>query len=201
MTDDDDDEPAPFGLERAPTLYYARSLDELVPEKVADQALDLLMRYAVNLTLDWHPRIDWPSLGQASERSDFHSTVKRLVAFAQRGLPIGDWTHPDDVEEPILRVVHRLYSSPVSHGPLDHDVIDHTSPRDAYDYVHLALIAAVNRWRVLALDVPTRRGVNALASCVDEEWPDDTSLYLDPEDAASWLAKHGVPGFSKEQPQ
>ncbi len=192
-------------------MDYARSLDELDPTTVADQALGALLRHVANLTLGWG--VDLLSIRDLRDKTDVYPLMRRLTEFAQRGLPVEDWTEPTEIEEALERVLTQLYSSPCTRDELFIDVIDDTHPSSDYDYLHLALVAAVARWRLLDPQEVTTRGLDALASTVDRSWDDDDDRdrdddeqdfewglprrvsYVPAELAIAWLTDIGVPGF------
>lgn len=197
-------------------MDYARNLDELEPDDVADKALGALLRHVANLTLGW--RVDLMCIADLRTRTDVYELVRDMTVFAQRGLPVGEWTTPDDVERALLRLTHELYSSACVRGSLDIDIIDTTRAEGQYDYLHLALVGALARWRLLVFEEVTSRGLNVLAGLLGETWPtlrypDDLEdedegdefawtrpeppphgTYVSHEEALAWMIEHRIPG-------
>lgn len=201
-------------------MDYARTLEELDPATVADRALADILAHVGRLTIGWG--IDLFCVAELRGKTDVHDKMRQLTEYAQRGLPMGDWTRPTDVEETLLYILDTLYGSPCARGEvnlrtggMDIDVIDDTKPHSEYDYVHLALLAAVTRFRLAELEDVTAKGLGALAG---EDWsdgdePDELEddnetvggywpevdpfrvTFVPHEEALAWLVEREVPGI------
>lgn len=133
--------------------------------------------------------------------------ARALTVYAQRGLPVWDWTDSGMASAGLLSVLAALYSR-AADGGIEHTAIDVVDDLDPSDDVGLVLVAAAARIR-LDRDVPvTARELGALVGLTavrvrqliaagELRATDERPARVKARDARRWLAARGVPGFKR----
>lgn len=181
-------------------------LATLTPDQIAAEVDDRLLRYLGRLALPLSPGISLHV--RRHGQSDLALTASALTEYAQRGLPVWDWSTHGEAEDACQSLVSGLYGCPAHPGveggvgPLD-DALDGADLDDAIDLVLVAAWARVT----LAKDGPlTARQLGALAGLEHRHVRDLARSGELPltgarpttcpaEDARRWLGVRGVVGL------
>jgi hypothetical protein len=180
-------------------------LAELDPRDVGARAaralVDHVGRAASQLGPSYTVRVD----GGDPASSDVALTMRALTEYAQRGLPVWDWTDTDMVADALISALSALYGSPC--GDLTGTAADPSDvDLDPSEPLTLAIAAADARLRIDTGFPVTARDVGALAGISGQgvrrylrsgelEASNDRPQRIAAADAARWLAARGVPGF------
>lgn len=173
-----------------------------VGARAARALVDHVGRAAFQLGPAYEVRVD----GGDPAASDLALTMRALTEYAQRGLPVWDWTDTGMVADGLLSAISALYGSPLGDltgtaaDPSDVDV-------DPSDPVNVALAAAGARLRVDTGAPVTARDVGVLAGISGQgvrryvrsgelAASDGRPQLIAAEEAARWLGARGVPGFA-----
>lgn len=193
---------------RQSTVPLLRDID---PKATAIEVVTDVMTHISHVAFSLSPGVDChlvtrdhdgkrhsPNPADVAASSTLGSEVQALVLYAQRGLPVWDWTDHGCASDACLSVMSALYAcagdSTIGGGDLDDDELE---PRDAIGTV---LIAARARIR---LDQGTPVDARELAVLAGLSTTQVRSLMRSgeiphvertaaPEDARRWLASRGV---------
>lgn len=132
--------------------------------------------------------------------SDLGLTVQALTAFAQRGAPVGDWTHAELAADGLLTVVGALYGGALDGEDATPGILSEGEPSSPLEAVLLAAWTRVQFARGEAVDA---RQLACLASCPTRtvrhhiESGELTAAAgrparVAPEEARRWLSARGV---------
>lgn len=138
---------------------------------------------------------------------DIAETARALTYYAQRGLPVWDWTDSGMAMDGLLSILSALYSR-AADADLPETAVDVVDDVDPDDAIGLVLVAAAARIRLDQRVGLTPRELGALAGIGAAgvrryvrggELPaEGRPARVPPEDAARWLAARGVPGIGAE---
>src|SRR5690606_35097663 len=178
------------------------TLADLDPDAVAQDAerrvVDHLHRLALDVGAEVHAEATLGTL---------RAEARALTLYAQRGLPVWDWTDSGMASAGLLSVLAALYSR-AADADLDRTAIDVVDDLDPSDDLGLVLVAAAARIR-LDQDVPvTARELGALVGLTavrvrqlvaagELRATNEKPQRVPAEDARRWLASRGVPGFGR----
>lgn len=148
------------------------------------------------------------------------ATTEALAHYAQRGLPVWDWTHHGHAADALLDVIAALYSR-AADGDLDRTAIDVLDDVDPDDAIGLVLVAAAARVKLDRENALSARELAALAGLsasqvrhlirtgelVPEGGPREGrgrgpagGQRVPAEEARRWLRARGVPGIEERRP-
>ena len=174
-----------------PRVSTTPLLSELDPQAVAADVVRLVIEH-LHVT------------GDPSETTEIGATAHALALYAQRGLPVWDWTDHGCASDACLSLFSALYSRAAGEqlGGGITDLPDDLEPDDAIGVVLLAALARIRidqgadvALRELAvLSGLSRRQLQHLAASGEIEATDGR---VEAADATRWLAARGVPGFGQ----
>lgn len=190
-----------------PTLTLA----DVDPEEVAAEVVRLVVDHLHQSAMRLDPTIVLPIPAQLDEVGGLglRATARALAVYAQRGLPVWDWTDHGMAADGLLDVLATLYSRPAD-GDLSHTAIDVVDEVDPDDAVSLVLVAAAARIRIDRGEAVAARELGALAGLgaagvryhvregelvASGSGRRGDPLRVEAVDAARWLAARGVAGF------
>lgn len=185
-------------------------LADVDPRAVAAAAvrtvLDHLHRQAMRLDPTWILAVP-----EHAGALGLRPTVEALALYAQRGLPVWDWTDHGMAADGLLDVVAALYATAADdlrgvETPLD--VADDLDPGD--DALALVVVAAGARVRLdrheplsarelAVLGGITAHGVRDLMRRGELPATAERPARVHPMDARRWLAARGVPGIAEQR--
>lgn len=179
-------------------------LTEIEPATVAADVVRTVLGHLHSQAMRLDPTLDLGHLGPDVGALGLRATAEALAHYAQRGLPVWDWTDHGMAADGLLDVIAALYSR-AADGDLDRtaiDVLDDVDPDDAIGLVLVAAAARVQLDREVGL---TARELAALSGLTafgvrhltrSGELPTDSGrpARVAAEDAQRWLASRGVPG-------
>jgi len=175
-------------------------LTDLDPESVAREGVERIVEhfYAIASRLDPTLVLALPTdVGAAGLRPTLHA----LTAYAQRGLPVWDWTDSGMAADGLLDALAALYGSPC--GGLEATAIDVVDDVDPEDAIGLVLVGAAARIRldqgrsVTARELAVLAGVAAtyvrrLARKGELMTTDERPARIAAEDAMRWLNSRSI---------
>ncbi|WP_394831669.1 helix-turn-helix domain-containing protein [Pendulispora rubella] len=182
-------------------------LAKLDPNEVAVQVcqkvIDHLMVFKVEF-LDTL-KIESPRAEELAVGSDPGRTARLLTIAAQRGLPVGDWTHTGMLADAMNTMFTVLFSS--ADGPTAGGGLLDSPEVEAEDAMRVVLLACKCRIAIDQRGEVTPRELAAVAGCSTRTVQRDiVEGLLRPvkgtrpqripwEDAKAWLLQREVPGF------
>jgi hypothetical protein len=181
-------------------------LAALTPDAVAAEVDDRILRYLGRLAIPLSPGIALHvrHVGQ----SDLALTAGALVTYAQRGLPVWDWSSHGEAEDACQSLVSGLYGCPAHPGveggvgPLD-EALDGADLDGALDLVLVAAWArvtlakdgALTARQLGALAGLEHRHVRELSRAGELPLTGTRPATCPAEDARRWLGARGVVGL------
>lgn len=177
----------------------ALSSDDIAAE-VERRVVDHLHRLALDAGAEVHAEATLGTL---------RAEARALTLYAQRGLPVWDWTDSGMAADGLLSVLSALYSR-AADADIEHTAIDVVDDLDPSDEIALVLVAAAARIRIDRGEPVTARELGALAGIGayavrhhlrsgELRATDERPARVPAEDARRWLAARGVPGFGPRQ--
>jgi len=181
---------------KLPTLF-ALSPDDIAAE-VERRVVDHLHRLALDVGAE---------VCAEATLGTLRAEARALTVYAQRGLPVWDWTDSGMASAGLLSVLAALYSR-AADTDLDRTAIDVVDDLDPSDDLGLVLVAAAARIRldqgaaVTARELAALTGLSAarvrqLISSGELRATNEKPQRVPAEDARRWLASRGVPGFGR----
>ena len=194
-------------------------LADLDPDAVAAAAVRAAIDHLHRVALGLEPAVELrlvagdgsttvPDDEVLARGTDLGLTTRALTVYAQRGLPVWDWTHSGMAADGLLSVLSALYGR-AADPDLSHTAIDVVDDVDPSDEVGLVLVAAAARIRIGQSAPVTARELGALAGMGaagvrvytrSGELPttNERPARVPADDAARWLAARGIEGLGRE---
>lgn len=179
-------------------------LADIDPQAVANTIVRTVVEHLFSTAMRLDPTLILPIRDDAGVFG-LRSTAHALALYAQRGIPVWDWTDHGMAADGLLEVVAALYSR-AADGDLERTAIDVIDDVDPDDAVGLVLVAAAARVRLDREEGLTARELGALSGMTafgvrhltrSGELPTDGErpARVPAEAARRWLASRGVPGI------
>jgi len=185
-------------------------LANIDPAEVAEEVVRLVADHLASTAIRLDPTLSMPALhGEGLGGMGLRATVRALATYAQRGLPVWDWTDHGMAADGLLDVIAALYSRPAD-GGLSRTAIDVLDDVDPVDAIGLVLVAAAARVQLDRKHALSARELGALAGIGSAairkltragELPAEGAgvrgepLRVPADAAVRWLAARGVSGF------
>lgn len=182
-------------------------LADLDPKAIAAEVCRLVIEHlhSVAMRLDMHVQLRLETDGAEPGALGLGPTVQALTQFAQRGLPVWDWTHTGMASDACLDVFAALYSAagtPEIGGGIT-DMVDEVDPSDEIGTMLLAAFARIRidqRGEIAPRELAVLAGVSSqyvrhLVRTGELEACPGRQVRVPAKDAKRWLAARGVPGF------
>lgn len=178
-------------------------LADVDPEEVSAAAVQAVVDHLHQTAMRLDPSLVM-SIPEGTGGLGLRPTARALALYAQRGLPVWDWTDSGMAADGLLEVLAALYSRAAGDG-LDVTAIDVVDDVDPSDALGLVLVGAAARIRldqgapVTARELGVLAGLGAAGVRVymrSGELPttDERPARVPAEAATRWLAARGVPG-------